>query len=530
MIPRPEDDLLLTRRTILQRAGLAVAAAAFPPVAGAAAEEPPVSQPALQQPPVPQPRDLAPAQTSAAGHPVSAVMVRLSTYMSQARDHALPDRVLEQAKWHVLDTVAAMVSGSELAPGRAAIKFARAYGGKEVATVVGDTVLCGPIDAALANGVLAHADETDDSWPGGWHPGCNVVPAALAVGEQFGTSGAHFLRAVALGYDIGARILITLRPGLQDSHKATHAVAGAFGAAAAASCAASLTAPEMRWMLDYTAQQCSGVASWYRDTDHIEKGFVFGGMPARSGVTSALLVHTGWNGVDDVMSGRDNFLLANAPQADAGLLVEGLGERWEVAGTNIKRWTVGSPIQAPLDAMEALLKRQPIDPDRVREILVRSAPGSVVDNSDPSDINIQYALALMLIDKTATFRSIHDKVRMRDPSILGLRAKVRLEAPGGRGGGAGAPPLLEVTLADGAKLSQDVGAVLGTVDNPMTRDQLVAKCHDLMTPVLGAVPSTRLITRVLELEKAKDIRELRPFLQRTYRAGPPRLSEYPVTR
>jgi 2-methylcitrate dehydratase PrpD len=517
------DDLLLTRRGVLQRAGWAVAAAAFPPVLEVAA---PIPQPPERQAPVPR-SAVAPLQTPSPGHPISDVMIRLSTYMSQARDHPLPDRVLEQAKWHVLDTIAAMVSGSELAPGRAAIKFARAYGGKEVATVVGYTVLCGPIDAALANGVLAHADETDDSWPGGWHPGCNVVPAALASGEQFGISGAHFLRAVALGYDIGARILITLRPGLGNSHKATHAIAGGFGAAAAASCAAGLTAPQMRWMLDYTAQQCSGIASWYRDTDHIEKGFVFGGMPARSGVTSALLVHAGWNGVDDVMSGRDNFLLANAPQANPELLIEQLGERYEVAGTNIKRWTVGSPIQAPLDAMEALLKRQPVDPERVQQILVRSAPGSVVDNSDPSDINIQYAMALMLMDRTATFRSIHDRPRMQDPSILRLRAKVRLEEPGAGSGGAGPRPLLEITLVDGAHLSQDAGPVLGTVDNPMTREQLVAKCHDLMTPVLGATPATRLIARVLELEKTKDIRELRPFLQRTYRAGPPRLSEYP---
>jgi 2-methylcitrate dehydratase PrpD len=246
-------------------------------------------------------------------------------------------------------------------------------------------------------------------------------------------------------------------------------------------------------------------------------------------VTSALLVHTGWNGVDDVMSGRDNFLLANAPQANAELLVEKLGQRYEVAGTNIKRWTVGSPIQAPLDAMEALLKRQPIDPSQVQQILVRSAPGSVVDDSDPSDINIQYAMALMLIDRTATFRSIHDKPRMQDPAILRLRARVRLEAPSGRGGG-GALPLLEITLADGTHLSQEGGPVLGTVDNPMTRDQLVAKCHDLMSPVLGAAPATRLVARVLDLEKTRDIRELRPLLQRTYRAGPPRLSEYPAAR
>jgi 2-methylcitrate dehydratase PrpD len=502
-----------TRREVLQRAGWVVAAAAFPPVTDVAA--------------TPQRGAAARAQTTSPGHSISDVMARLSTYMSQAREHALSDHVLEQTKWHVLDTLAAMVSGSELAPGQAAIRFARAYGGKEVATVVGDSVLCGSIEAALANGVLAHADETDDSWPGGWHPGCNVVPAALAAGEQFGISGAHFLRAVALGYDVGARVLITLRPGLSDSHKATHAIAGVFGAAAAAGCAASLNPQQMRWLLDYTAQQCSGIGYWYRDTDHIEKGFVFGGMPARSGVTSALLVHTGWTGVDDVLSGRDNFLLANAPQANAELVVDKLGERFEVVRTTIKRWTVGTPIQAPLDAMEALLKRQPIDPNQVQQILVRSAPGSVVDDSDPPDINIQYAMALMLTDKTATFRSIHDKARMQDPAILRLRAKVRLEAPAGQGDGA---PLLEITLADGTRLGQRVGPVLGTLDNPMTRDQLIAKCHDLMTPVLGAAPSMRLVDRVLESDKTRNIRDLRPFLQRTSRPGAPKLSEYPAAK
>ena len=227
---------------------------------------------------------------------------------------------------------------------------------------------------------------------------------------------------------------------------------------------------------------------------------------------------------------RDNYLLATSPQAKPDLLIDGLGERYEIARTNIKRWTVGSPIQAPLDAMEALLTRQPVDPDRVREILVRSAPESVVDNSDPPDINVQHAMALMVIDKTVTFRSIHDLSRMQDPRALSLRGKVRLEAPagsGGRGRGAARLPLLEITLNDGTRLTQDTGPVLGTVENPMTREQFVAKCRDLMTPVLGGSQSTRLIDRVLDVERVKDVRELRPLLQRTYRPGPPRLSEYP---
>src|SRR5207237_8836963 len=104
-----------------------------------------------------------------------------------------------------------MISGSELPPGRAALEFARSYGGKEVATVVASNFLCGPIEAALTNGVLAHADETDDSHsPSQSHPGCAVLPPALAAGERFAVSGTHFLRAAAVGSDRGPRGPMTL--------------------------------------------------------------------------------------------------------------------------------------------------------------------------------------------------------------------------------------------------------------------------------------------------------------------------------
>jgi 2-methylcitrate dehydratase PrpD len=428
--------------------------------------------------------------------------------MSEARGRALPEEVIEKAKHHILDTFAAMISGAELPPGRAAIQFARSYGGEKAAAVAGSNVLCGPIEAALANGVLAHADETDDSWPSGWHPGCNVVPSALALGEQFAITGMHFVRAVTLGYDIGARMLIALRPGVFDTHKSTHSIGGIFGSAAAAGSAASLNPQQMRWLMDYTAQQSSGVAAWSRDTDHIEKGFAFGGMPARGGVTSALLVHSGWTGVDDILSGENNFLLANAPHGDPNALINQLGERYEILRTSIKKWTVGSPIQAPLDALETLLKRQTLEADQVREVVVRMDPRtSVVNNREMPDICIQHILAVMLLDKTLTFRSAHDKPRMQDPIVLRHRAKVRLDPPAGQ-------PLLTIALSDGARLTQDVGPVLGTAGNPMTRAQVASKARELMTPVLGASAAGRLIERTLDLEKAKSIRELRSLLQR----------------
>src|SRR5262249_13841839 len=187
------------------------------------------------------------------------------------------------------------------------------------------------------------------------HPGCAVVPAALAAAEEFGIDGARFLRAVTLGYDIGPRVVIAMG-GFAFSYEsslATHSIAGTFRAAAAARAAAGLGAPPMRWALDYTAQQSSGIVAWRRDTDHSEKAFVFGGMPARNGVTSAVLVRAGWNGVDDIFSGADNFFQAYAPNADRARLVDKLGERYEIAETDIKKWTVASPIQAPLDAVAA---------------------------------------------------------------------------------------------------------------------------------------------------------------------------------
>src|SRR6202043_91408 len=191
----------------------------------------------------------------------------------------------------LLNTIASMVSGSELPPGKAAIQFARAYGGEKIATVVASNVLCGPIEAALANGVLAQADETDDSHAASLsHPGCAVVPAALAAGERYGISGTQFLSAVALGYDVGTRVSMTLggQNFMNATHRDTHSLSEGFGAAAAAGCAANLNAQQMRWLLDYAAQQSSGIAYWMRDTEHRKQAFVIDVMTARAEFTAAL--------------------------------------------------------------------------------------------------------------------------------------------------------------------------------------------------------------------------------------------------
>src|SRR5258705_463430 len=150
------NSFIVSRRRLLQSAGGVFAASAFRPELGF---EP------------------------AAAADVSDVMTTLGTFMGGAATRALPDAVVEKTKFMILDTLAAMISGTELPPGRFAIAFARANAGNNpVCTVAGSSVRCGPMDAALANGILGHSDETDDTHPPSQsHPGCAAVPAAPAA-------------------------------------------------------------------------------------------------------------------------------------------------------------------------------------------------------------------------------------------------------------------------------------------------------------------------------------------------------------
>ena len=484
--------LAITRRHMLQGSGAVLAAAA-------------VAAPSLAAPGSPE---------------ISSIMARLSTYMAAAGGRSIPDPVVEKAKQHILDTLAAMVSGADLPPGKFAVNFAQLYKGEPVATVAGSSLVVGPMEAALVNGILAHSDETDDTHPLSLsHPGAAVVPAALAAGERFSIDGTRFLRAVILGYDVGPRFTATLgRQQYQSTtSRSTHALAGNFGAAAAAGCCAGLNAQQMRWLLSYAAQQASGIASWQRDTDHIEKGFDFAGMPARNGVTAALLVHAGGTGVDDVLSGADNFFQAFKPLNDPSMVIEALGERYEVMRTDIKKWTVGSPVQAPLDALSTLMQQHRFNGDAVQKVVVTlgAREASVVNARDLADISAQHLLAVMLVDGTLTFKSSHDVSRMRDPAVLRQRAKISLV------GDVELEKLLpkrvgivEVTLTDGRTVSERVETVRGTTANPMTREEVIAKARDLMVPILGAQKFEQLTAKIFALETVRSLAELRPLLQR----------------
>ena len=446
------------------------------------------------------------------------VIEEVSSYISRSAEAELPKEVIEKAKHHILDTLSAIVSGSRLKPGKVAKEYAKNQLGVEESQVVCSGILTSATNAALINGIMAHADETDDHHlTSRTHPGCVIVPAALSMSQKEEADGLSFIKGVVAGYDICCRIIQALggMDTLSQLSRDTHAIGGSFGAAAAAAAIARLKDDFVRYMLSYTSQQASGIYYWARDDEHIEKAFVFGGMPARNGVTAVTLVQSGFTGVRDPFSGEHNFFKAFSPNPYPELLVEGLGSSYEIMLTSIKKFPVGGPIEPALDGLLTLIKKYNLTSRDIKSVVVRlpGVPARVVNERNMPNINLQHILSVALMDGELTFESAHSHARMNEPAVLELRKHIKLlEDRGLENAQRHHQAIVEITTIDGSQLREHVVSVPGTVENPMTTKDIEIKCNGLLTPVLGEDRSKELIDTILKLEQVKNMRDLWPLL------------------
>lgn len=445
-------------------------------------------------------------------------MRELSAYIAGAGKRRLPKVVEQAAKLEVVDTFAAMVSGSRLIPGLKALEFARSQPGKREAVVVGSTIVTSALAAALANGMLAHADETDSGHsPSLSHISASAVPVALALCERDGLGGSALLRALVLGFDVGTRILLAIGSArlLKAGHHAP-AIGQLFAAAATACCLLNLSARQVRYALAYTAEQTAGLCTMFRDPEHIEKAFAMGGMPAHNGLRAALMAAHGFTGVEDCFSGEQDFFFtfSHGGPTDRDAIARSLGSEYEILRSSIKRWPVGGPIQGPLNVVRDLMDKHGITAAEVAEITARvpEAEASIVDDRDMPEISLQQMVATMLVDGTVTFASAHDYKRMRDRRMVALRKKIRVIGDPVFGDHPRAwCCIVEITLNDGRRLRGETFASKGSYRNPLTPDEEEEKALDLMNPVLGKAKTRKLLENLWQLEEVPDMKQLRKF-------------------
>ena len=433
---------------------------------------------------------------------MAKIIESLTDYMLAARQTKLPPEVIQKGKSHLLDSLAAIVSGSTLKPGKLGLHHVQRQAGSPECTVLGSNLKTTPLLAAFANGMSGHADETDDS-NSQLHPGCAIVPAALAIAESQNRGGEALLRAVILGYDIGFRFHQAFEPR-STSFGAT------FGAAAAAGALAELSELQLRYLISYAAQQASGSRAWVGDDDHIEKAFDYAAMPARNGVTAALLIQSGFTGNRDVLEGDQGIIKTYAPCDPAKILGE-LGQRFTITSCLIKKYPVGSPMMETVDATLALLAKQPMPPEQIDKIIVRipESGARTVNNRHMPDVNVQYMVAAILLEGKLSFELAHDYERFQNSRVLALKEKVQLigdaelEKSGYRFQG-----LVEITLKDGRTLREHVINCRGRPENPMSPKEVEKKAAWLLEPILGKTNSDQVIAAIRQIEFVSNVRDL----------------------
>jgi 2-methylcitrate dehydratase PrpD len=271
----------------------------------------------------------------------------------------------------------------------------------------------------------------------------------------------------------------------------------------------------VRHVLSYSAQQASGIPFWQRDKEHVEKAFDFGGMGARNGVAAATMVAAGFSAVDDPLSGKHNLFTAFGENPDPSRLTEGLGSHFEIMRASIKKWCVGSPIQAVLDATVALIETHNLKSEHIKRVIITMPDDRIhiVDNRTMPDVCVQHLAALALIDGSITFESCHDHERMNDPAVLGVRRLIELVPSAELTVATPArQAIVEIATVDGRWLHHHAKAVRGTPESPMDGSEIEAKALDLMAPIISEDRAHELIGTVMRLEELTKARDLRRWL------------------
>ena len=445
-------------------------------------------------------------------------IAQLAHFTAQTRFEDLPPELVERSKRHILDTFGATLAGSAALASRQALEVLALDGGGRV-PVWGTSSSLGLRDAAMANGVAAHALELDDS--GGCdHSGAVVLPAAIAAlsATDRAVSGRELITAVVLGYDLGRRVLEACGGYSPHNGHGWHSTAtcGTFGAAAAAARVLGLDADQTAAAFGHAASFSSGLWAFIHDASQTKR--LHAGRAAEGGLTACLMARAGLSGpsrvFDDVWGGFFNTFAADTQQPAA--LLAGLGDVWKLMRCSIKPHASCRSTHAAVDAVLQLMRGHEGLAQRVRRIEVRASRfvtdmcgGCDLSTLASAQMSMAYAVAVAWVFGDAQLERYLESVR-GDARLAAAMKLVVLEVD---------PALADldeptVTIhADGmAPVSLHVPVALGAPSNPLADAELQGKFHSLAALALPLERADELADCVLDLDRQDDARRLLPLL------------------
>ena len=433
----------------------------------------------------------------------------LSSHFTALSYGDIPHVRVAQAKTLLRDYLGVALGGSRTESGKIAASFAEATACAPQATLIGNGARASTDRVAFANAIASHSIELDDvDYLALFHFSPPVVSAALAVAEAEGASGAELLRAIVAGCEMMSRLSHAANFSLRDRGFHTTPTCGAFGAAVAAGLLMKLNAEQMTSALGLAGAQAAGLMEMYGPS--MQKRFN-PGPAARSGVTAAELARLGFTGAATILDGERGFLAAFTDENDVEALTRNLGPDYPDE-FEYKPYSCARPIHNAIDC--ALDVRSQIDAaaDKINAIAFRrhSKWAQYHQNAKPAtyheaQVSLPYSVAVALLEGAALFPQYQNE-KLKDPEIMRLSELVTIETDDNLPRGVSC--LMEATLSDGSVVSSQVDHPKGSLQNPMTEQEMNQKVHMLADPLLGDAGVTALLAAVDGLEDAASVSAL----------------------
>lgn len=433
----------------------------------------------------------------------------LADWLCSRRWEDLPEGVRGKAADVLYDSIGAMIACSQLPEVLALVRFLRRMGGAAECTMIGHAGLTSLVNAAMANGGMAHGDEADPVHlkSVGGHVASGPVPTAITVGQWTGASGKDVLRAVALGYEVGGRLMTIFyreRDYVARRFYPT-AVVATISSAVAAGILLGLGRERMQIAMCLAAYQAAGPDNMTKDPAHMGKTFQVGAAN-RNGVTAALLADDGCHAPLDILDGSHSLFDAylGAPDAGAGMLKD-LGTYYSITDVMYKRYPVGSPNQAYLQGLFGLMEKHALRADDIAEVEVQIPQRGLrrVPTTRHASISALAVCAIAAAHGKLDFYQLHDPAGALDAAARDMQQRVKFVGrEDWKDMEAGRHAIVTIRTCGGKTLTEEVWL------QPMTGPELDHKFDALVAPRLGREKAARVAKSLKALESAASVKPL----------------------
>ena len=444
----------------------------------------------------------------------------LADFVTRSRMEEFPPDVIEMGKKCLLDWLGVTLGGGKEPASQLVIQFVRQMGGEGQASILGLGVKTNVVNAALANGTMAHALDYDDAHSMvRSHVSAPLIAALLPMAEYKRMTGRAFITALINGFEASTRIGSALGREYYEAGWHGTAIIGRLGAAAGVGALLGLTRDQMCHAFGLAATQAGGL----RDVFGTMAKPFHAGKAAADGVLAAMLAQIGFTGPTDVLDKGSGFSKLFSSTYRDGPITAGLGETYDILKNSFKPYAACLLVHPVIEALIQLAIGHAFDAEEVEEIMAEVAPLalSAAGNPAPADglqgkFSLHYTAALAVIFGQAGNSLFRDEV-VHDPRVRRVMEKVRVSA---NSGFTEAEANVSIRLKDGRAYELRVTSPKGDPGNPLTFVEIEDKFTDLVKDTLPGEGTGLIIRTVRHLEDAPDMSALVGLCRRIDEVNP----------